>query len=237
METLVYNWIPSDWTELYYSVQSMKRYLKNLDKIYILTNHDLPFSDEQVIRVPVIEEGELKEHILINNVRQFCEMGLCDDFIYCADDHFALREFGRDDITPPMTLEDIKDVAFWDDSLPYWNKLLYWTMECLQERGYQTMNYATHAPELMECKKFIEMTQILEGCTYQIQSGYFNIHAKSYRKLSENIGHVKVFTRPMQHKGIEIITRNQWFLTVEEGALNDDMKKFISEKCTFLPEK
>jgi hypothetical protein len=82
----------------------------------------------------------------------------------------------------------------------------------------------------MECDKFLEMTEILEGCTYQIQSGYFNIWTKDHRLLSENMNHVKVFLRPMNYKVIEILTRNNWFFVVGESALNDDMKRFISEK-------
>lgn len=233
MDNLVYNWIPSSWNELYYSVQSMKRYLIDLDKIYILTNHDLPFEDEQVIRVPIVEEKISKEYIIVNNVRQFCEMGLCDDFIYLSDDHFALREFSRSDLLPPMALEDLKDVAYWDDSLSYWDRLLYSTMVLLEENGYPTLNYASHSPEYFECDKFLKTVEVMGTCQFQIQSAYLNMWSDGYRFLKDNMSHNKVFTRPMKYKIIDILTRNNRFFCVADGALNDDMKNFIQKNFTF----
>lgn len=228
METVVYNWIPSDWTELYYSVQSMKRYLKNLDKIYILTAHDLPFEDEQVIRVFIGEEGDTKEKRVINNIRKFCEMNLCEDFIYMCDDFFVNKPFDNNDVLP-VYIEDLSDVVG-EPPITYWDRLLFSTYKVMRGMGFPTLNYAIHAPSYINCQCFLRMVRILGDHDYQWESGYFNIWAENPVHIDDLENYSICFDRPLKESLIRVTTRDIMFFSVTENGVTEAMKNFIMER-------
>lgn len=231
METAVYYYKQNEYSDIYHSVQSLRIHHKNLGKIYILTDDDIPFEDEQIIKVPLPNEGEHKEQILITKLKKFCEMELCDEFIHMSADFFVNKPFDSTDLLPPMSFGDIRDKAKPYQGMPEWNHLLYNTMLVLEEHGYTTFNHATHTPSYVNCKRFLDMTDILPSdCNWQWQTCYNNMWHDSRRFLVDNKEYAKVLMREQRKIYTQLSTNDCMFFTATVFCWNDDFREFIRER-------
>lgn len=230
MISAAYYYKHNSHSDIYHSILSLKKNLTNLDKIYVLTDDELPFDIEDVIVVNLPNEGKNKADILITKLKRFCEMGLCEEFIHLSGDFFVNKPFSQQDLFPPMAIDDMDGVVIPYENMPHWNHLLLNSLKILQETEHTTYNFATHTPSYVSCDKFLKMKEILpKDNQWQWQTCYNNIWYKGHRFLNDNPTYSKVLLRNRKRFYMELEIRDLSFFTIGQTAWNEDVRQLIQE--------
>ena len=147
------------------------------------------------------------------------------DFWLFNDDFFVMKPvkdgpnwYEGDLYKRVVTLEDKHEGI-----TPYSQQLRY-TLQELEGMGCTTINYALHVPMLINRKKGIELSNIIDGpmirCTY---GNYFNIGGTEHND-------VKIDSKTKLYKDGDYLSTNDKSFA---GAVGEQIKGIFNEKCRY----
>lgn len=226
MVDVVYPWTPSEFFELRYSINSVKRNFVDLGTIFVLS--DVNPEIEGVRWVDTEEEGKSTDERINKKIMRACLLeGISDPFIYCCDDFYFLQKTTFDEIDSPVALEWL------NPDKPYkgahrWRLRLWNTIYRLDDMGVTTYNYATHTPWVVRKDDFLEAVQFYGSLEGQIESMYFNITHNSdpsgfLKETDLRAGYYSDMAPTFQ----AALLAGKRFMSHNDQGLNDSLKRII----------
>lgn len=222
--------------EVKYSIRSV---LKNYDgqaKILIIGDKPNWYTGPHY-RVPRIEQTNLmcfKDSF--NKIYKACKFKQVDEeFCWMMDDIYWVKPFGDNEVKKPF------HGGYWDwgkirkgEGRNRWQRIRVNTFKFLAEKGFQTYDFATHAPHYVERANFMKMTT-----DYPFNSKVFlweNIYGNIYYRFPVSIGgRIYRFLKP---RGIDTIIKNRrdshiW-MNNGSGAWNEHLHNYLED---LFPQK
>lgn len=125
--------------ELKYSLRSLEKYGKNIDKVAIV-GFKPHFLNDKIIHIPCEDIGKNKHTRILNKVLTAIKSGqLSDHFLISSDDHFYVKETDFNNLPVYYKKEEIVG----NDKKEYFKSLLE-TKEFLEQNGLTTYQTNPH---------------------------------------------------------------------------------------------
>lgn len=213
--------------ELRYSLRSIEKYCKGMDKVIIIGN-----KPSFVTNVCHIGNNRMFSQFHENNI---CEKtifacshtGLSDNFLFWNDDFFLTKEIDAE--TYPYyqcgDLNDLLETRIHQGD-GYRQSILN-TITALQRRGKRTLNYDLHCPIIYNKAKFIEIMQDVDWSVsngYVIKSLYANMVGVENQFMSDN-----KINSDITDKEFEKIISTRHIFSIGERGLTDELKGRIEK--------
>ncbi len=224
----------SKWgnNELRYSLRSLKKYMKGIERIFICG--ECPEWIQNVYHIPcrdISPYAEFKEQNIYQKIVRACIEGeLSNDFLFINDDHFFLKP-------APAAFP-----FFYDDPIEYIIKhrnngstymiTMRNTVEELNKRGCYTRHFDIHTPIIFNKNLFMHVFHDWnwnKAYGYMIKSAYVN----SLGITGDQEKDCKI-NRSLPAKLILDKIQERYVLSIGDSALNMDMKAFLQER---FPDK
>lgn len=193
----------NDGLELRYSIRSMVKHFKAFTDL-ILVTMDPPswFTGK------VVEFEDFKDKPALSIMAKMIRAEV-EDFLWCADDHFALVDF--------------------DESLPnYYNKHAKQVDTRIRKMQGNCpgdwLNYMVHAPMVINREKMLAACNWAAGREFPIKTLYVN-----FNKLPGEIAKDCKFRGHNSYENIKALIRKQKFFSTAESAMQPDMLKVLNE--------
>lgn len=210
-----------DNLELKLSLRSIERHCKVGD-VFIIGEKPLWLS-HNAYYIPYPDRSKHnKDGNMIQKIVKYCEVGWTDSFfVRMSDDQIVLAD--DPDFTPYHCgkLSDKASMSGGD-----WHKRAFVTMKMLDDNGYPTWNYDTHAPVLM-FKSFIEKA------TDRIDK-YFAFYDRGYVINSLIYNMVNERPDPVPEKHVIRVLTADWiepegytFLNFNDYGFTDKLQKWL----------
>lgn len=208
--------------ELRYSLRS----LKNFPHRKVWFYGGCPDGLKPDHHISVVQDQPTKWQNILKMYKLVCENDdITEDFWLFNDDFFVMKKvkkgpnwFNGDLYKRVVTLEDTHN------SFTPYSQQLRFTLQELESMGCDTLNYALHVPMLMNRKKVLELTKIVDGpmirCLY---GNYFNIGGQEHSD-------VKIDSSDKLYKDGEYLSTNDKSF---EGAVGKQIAEFFPEKCKY----
>lgn len=208
--------------ELRYSLRS----LKNFPHRKVWFYGGCPDGLKPDHHISVVQDQPTKWQNIFKMYKMACQNDdITDDFWLFNDDFFVMKKvkkgpnwFNGDLYKRVVTLED-KHSGF----TPYSQQLRY-TLQELEGMGCDTVNYALHIPMLMNRKKGLELTKIIDGpmirCAY---GNYFKVGGTEHSD-------VKIDSCDKLYKDGEYLSTNDKSFA---GAVGKQIADLFPEKCKY----
>lgn len=191
--------------ELKYSIRSMVKYFTPLTNVIISGDKPDWYTGDHT---PCVDQPGKPGLNIANKILTACPDS---DFLWCADDHFALHPFDEN-------LPNYFNYTCQQARMIYGDpKLKRMLTQC--PKGW--LCYMVHCPMVMNGIKFKEC---FKGTEYPIKTMYANYHGlKGVRGKDIKIN------KPTSYLGIKHIIKDQPFFSTSEAAMNDNMVKVMEE--------
>lgn len=189
--------------ELRYSIRSMVKYFTALTDILLVGDKPDWYKGDH------IPCEDIKDKPGLSIAKKIIASGINDDFLWCADDHFALKPFGAD--LPNYYTKPGKQV---DASI---RKML---SRCPQN----WLNYIVHCPMIINGAKFREAMVETNGKEYPIKTFYANWFSLQGTYLDD-----LKFRGIDKYSDIKKRIEGRPFFATSESAMGVDMIKVMEE--------
>ena len=137
------------WREIEYSILSMRKFLTEKHKIYIIGPINPHISDTIFIKSE-IDPSKNKECNCNQSLKKCCDM--FDSFLWCNDDMYLLKNTSKEDLLSIPPLHTLKNYN--GKTHRAWLILLNNTCKFLRKNGFVDIdNFSTHTPQYYESKK------------------------------------------------------------------------------------
>lgn len=166
---------PFNNEELKYSLRSLYRYGKNIDRL-ILVGEKPDFLDySEVIHLPFDEKG-VKDYRIASKILHACDQGILEgDFLFCNDDFFFTRPFDCDAF--PYYHKGL--LRYPNGGIGYQEHLKI-TQEFLSYHGKSIYHFDVHCPIIYNAQKFQSLREVWKYSSTTIglvvKSIYANMH-------------------------------------------------------------
>lgn len=205
--------------ELYYSMLSVKKFLKGYRNIYIIGEH--PGFDGDFIHVPFPDRGD-KDLNIYDKTYQACNIPeLSDDFLFMNDDVFFCK---------PMHVKYIPDSyigmlnqRMYTVGCPFYKQVLTNTYHALKSRNLPIKDFDGHLPIIYNKNLFKRTTKQFNWGVkhaYAVKSIYFN----SLRIAGVQAIDLKI-AKP--ENDIPALIANRWCFSIGDNGLTEVMKSFL----------
>src|SRR5690554_185445 len=167
-----------NYNEIRYSLRSVEKYVKNVDRVIVI-GEDAGFFSDEVEFCPFKEVHGNKGYRISQKIMYAVENEIVwDKFMYLSDDYFFTREIDAEKY-PYYHRRDLMNRG--TDSA--YGKILRSTAEYLQSIDKPTLNYELHVPIIYDTKKFISLQK-------HFKKGKSDKHGFTVRSLYGNIFNV-----------------------------------------------
>ena len=208
--------------ELRYSLRSLKNFPH--DKVWFYGGCPTGLKPDYHIKVEQNKPTKWENIFMMFNMACL-NKDISKDFWLFNDDFFIMKPvkegpnyFEGDLYKRVVTLEDRHGGI-----TPYSQQLRY-TLQELEGMGCTTKNYALHVPMLINKKKGVELTNIINGpmirCLY---GNYFNIGGEEHRD-------VKIDSKVKPYNDTEYLSTNDKSFT---GVVGQQIKNRFKDKCKY----
>ena len=151
MATVIYplgrggNW--NDNQELMYSLRSLQKYAKNVDRVVVITDQELKWiKDVEIVPYVELSNKSYKNQWLKLDI--ICGQE-AEPFVYMNDDFILNKPFDMNDVQVSMFHDTLTELAPKCNEKGYGQQLLN-TVEELNKRGYKDFNYGMHNPMVID---------------------------------------------------------------------------------------
>lgn len=161
--------------ELRYSLRSLERFGKNIDRL-ILVGEKPKFLDySKVVHLPFNETG-VKDYRIASKILHACTTGtVTGDFLFCNDDFFFQKPF--DCNTFPYYQ---KGQLLHGKAITAYQCHLEATRDYLISKNKPTLHFDVHCPIIYNADRFIKLTQDWEFSKNTIGLVVKSVYANSY---------------------------------------------------------
>lgn len=222
--------IGSKWqdNELRYSLRSLEQNFENLGNVFIVGNR--PNWLQNVIFIPALDPYKAnKDANLINKLILACyHKELSEEFLNMSDDMILLQKRSYDDFKVPYTSNSIANFVP-NQKLNKWQTRIKATIDILKERHYRYDIFEAHCPYLIRKKDY--PTVMLkyaygEGIGYCGNTLYYNtMRITGKEKANQDVLKLQ---QENTYEKIKKECENKLFLNFNQGATNNDLKRFLS---------
>lgn len=167
-----------NYNEIRYSLRSVERYVKNVDRVIVI-GEDAGFFSDEVEFCPVKEVHGNKGFRISQKIMYAVKNEIVwDRFMYLSDDYFFTREIDAENY-PYYHRRDLMNRG----TTSAYGKILRSTAEYLQSIDKPTLNYELHVPIIYDAKKFRSLQK-------HFKKGKADRHGFTVRSLYGNIFYV-----------------------------------------------
>lgn len=226
--------------ELRYSLRSLEAHAPYIRKVWIFGDKPHFISDqvEHVSHTQLAGLFHLKTPVTNFFWLLFLSSlipGLDSEYLRFSDDFFLLKDFPIEEARKDRYLEDLK--AFGGRRKEgAWANQLWATHDALVRKGYATiLNFETHAPAYMTRQRvmdaYCDMRGMLSEDRYIGLMGNTAILNHAPRNIAP-LGDTRVgfWLKQPAYEEVKQACENKSFLNIDDLALGDGIKQFLTEK-------
>ncbi len=198
MATLVYvvgsegEW--SNDSELLYSLRSLSKYAKNVDRVVIITNQKLNWiNHEKVEVIPFEEKHKLGYRNVWDKIDYACDI-ISTPFVLMNDDFLLNKKIDMDKLPLYLGKNPLKSLSSCRDKR--YAKLILNTIDLLEHSGIVPYNYALHAPMVIDPYYWkIIMAMFNKDVAISIRSAYGSVFHAGNGVLTDDYKINKIINR------------------------------------------
>jgi hypothetical protein len=216
--------------ELRYSLRSVERYVKNVDRIIVI-GEDPKFISDKVEYHYVKEHTSNKEYRIAYKILKACELGIVNgDFLFMNDDFFFTKEVDAN--TYPYYHKGCLSLG---SPSKFYKAALNATYAYLYGHEQTTLHFDVHTPIIYNSKRFLALKPHLERSKvnpfgFVVKSLYSNFEGiKGEEYVDSKLGRYNINTNDRINKTSIISCTDTAF----EEWLYDYLKENFKEKSIY----
>lgn len=216
-----------DNKELIYAIRSFEKSFKSFGDIFIVGSRIYGLKDVKYIQCKDERGGKFKERNIFRKIMAAVNHSeVTDDFVFCNDDHFLLRDFDPNNL--PFYHKGLLEETM-SKNVGDYRKSLNHTRKYLLSQNKPTLDFDTHFPIIYNKQKFID-TFVCKDLNWDQPFGYVikSLYANMASIEGEFGGDCKIQER-MSYQEIKNKIGSKLFFSTSDRCLNEDMIKFLNE--------
>lgn len=191
--------------ELRYSLRSLEKFGRNIDRLIIVGEKPKFLDYTQVVHLPFKEIG-VKDYRIASKILHACTTGTVKgDFLFCNDDFFFQKPF--DCNTFPYYR---KGQLLFGNAITAYQSHLELTRDYLRSQNKPTLHFDVHCPIIYNADRFIKLTQDWEHSKNTIGLVVKSVYANSFFIKGVHYDDVKL-RELISRRDYDLINLNECF--------------------------